>query len=232
MQLTINYKRILVVFAATAVIATLAWWGLAKAEGTMITICVKNNGSVYVIGEGFRRADCRRNDQLLSWNVSGVPGPQGPTGPTGPQGPSGNDGASGALGAIGPVGPQGPAGNDGAPGATGLTGPQGPAGSGGGRITRTGGDIYSNIYDSSVSQTLAPGTSATIVAHCYGGENDVVLNGGYFITNNQFFQVFSSQPHEGYLSDTMGWEIYISALPGSYTEHVIAHVRALCIHNP
>src|SRR3989344_5460312 len=105
MQITINYRRVLIAFVATAILATLAWWGLAKAEGEMITVCVKRSGAVYVIGEGFRRADCRNNDQLLSWNVGGTPGPQGP------------------------AGEQGPAGNDGAPGATGPTGPQGPAGS-------------------------------------------------------------------------------------------------------
>lgn len=106
MQTVLNYKRELIASALVAVVLAFASWQFAKAEGEMITICVRNNGTVYVIGEGFRRADCRGNDQLLGWNVGGVPGPQGPAGVPGPQG------------IPGPMGPQGPQGIPGTGGAS------------------------------------------------------------------------------------------------------------------
>jgi hypothetical protein len=43
-----------------------------------IQLCIKNSGTVFIVGEGFRKADCRRNDRLISINTTGIPGPQGP----------------------------------------------------------------------------------------------------------------------------------------------------------
>jgi hypothetical protein len=132
----------------------------------MITVCVKNNGLLYVIGEGFSRADCRSNDQLLSWNVGGTPGPQGPAGEQGLTGPQG------------PVGPQGLPGNDGAPGANGLqgpvgaTGPQGPSGSGGTGMSR------SNTYKVTASVVIESGRLGEVLVAC-NDENDILLSGGY-----------------------------------------------------
>ena len=181
MQITINYRRVLIAFVATAILATLAWWGLAKAEGEMITICVKRNGTVYVIGEGFRRADCRSNDQLLSWNVGGVSGPQGPAGE---QGPAGNDGAPGAPGPQGEQGipgPQGPTGNSGAPGATGPTGPQGPAGSL---------DTLNTYYRLSDEVSVLQNQPQHVEASCDTG--DLVLSGGHIAT--PYLDIISSYP--------------------------------------
>ena len=38
-------------------------WSYSQATGNEITICAKKSGLVYVIGDGFRRADCKKNDQ-------------------------------------------------------------------------------------------------------------------------------------------------------------------------
>ncbi|OGI60912.1 hypothetical protein A2641_00795 [Candidatus Nomurabacteria bacterium RIFCSPHIGHO2_01_FULL_37_25] len=89
-------------------------WSYSQATGNEITICAKKSGLVYVIGDGFRRADCKKNDQLLTWNVVGIKGdkgdkgdtgdvgPRGPIGETGPQGLKGDKGDSGNLEELGP----------------------------------------------------------------------------------------------------------------------------------
>ena len=59
---------------------------------------------VYVIGAGFRREDCRRNESLLTWNTQGIQGPQGEKGEKGDQG---NPGSQGLMGSQGPNGMDG-----------------------------------------------------------------------------------------------------------------------------
>ena len=75
-----------------------------------VTICVKKNGVVYVVGDGFKKADCKKNDSLIVVN-SGAQGPIGPQGPIGLTGPQGIQGDAGSQGPQGPVGPQGPTGS-------------------------------------------------------------------------------------------------------------------------
>ena len=58
-------------------------YSYTKAVDSQITICAKKSGLVYIIGDEFRRADCRKNDSLLSWNTTGVKGPKGDKGDTG-----------------------------------------------------------------------------------------------------------------------------------------------------
>ena len=65
-----------------------------KAEGNQITVCVKNDGLMYVIGGEFKRSECKENDSLLSWNVKGIQGPKGEKGDVGPMGPQGEKGDS------------------------------------------------------------------------------------------------------------------------------------------
>ncbi len=72
-----------------AVISGLGYWSIAQAEGTEISMCVKQSGASYVIGTGFQNQSCKNNEQLLSFNVQGLTGPQGVQGPIGPQGPEG-----------------------------------------------------------------------------------------------------------------------------------------------
>lgn len=66
--------------------------------GGDITVCVKKSGAMFMIGEGFKRADCKDNEQLVSWNMQGPTGPKGDKGEPGPQGEKGD------------IGPRGPAG--------------------------------------------------------------------------------------------------------------------------
>lgn len=85
-------------------------------------------GQVRIIGPN---DTCRRNETLITWNITGPqgpkgdPGPQGVPGPAGPQGLPGAQGLQGPKGDVGPIGPQGP---QGPKGDTGLQGPVGPVG--------------------------------------------------------------------------------------------------------
>ena len=211
MYITIHNKNVLAAFVATAVLATLVWWGLARAEGEMITVCVKSNGAVYVIGEGFRRANCKNNDQLLSWNVGGVPGPQG---------------AQGEQGVPGPQGPQGEAGETGATGAQGVEGPIGSQGPAGEAIARD------RIYEVTILQSVAPGDAALVRASCHDA-NDILMNGGYSTTGSELFQIFGSFPdNDTSFNPNMGWKASLgntSALGGL---NVDFYVTALCLAVP
>ncbi len=116
MQITLRYKWVSAVLVLGVAVFSLVSWNLAQATGGTITVCVKNEGAMYMIGDGFKRAHCKDNDQLISWGVvgpqgiQGVPGAIGPTGPQGPIGLTGTDGAQGPVGPQGPQGIQGPAG--------------------------------------------------------------------------------------------------------------------------
>jgi hypothetical protein len=112
-------KRAHVLFGG-AFVLVIGLYGVAssRAAGREITICVKRSGLVYVIGDGFRRSECRGTDQLISWSAESVPGPQGPAGA---HGVDGTNGAPGADGAAGPQGPQGPQGAQGVPGTASIT---------------------------------------------------------------------------------------------------------------
>ncbi len=89
-------------------IVSLSAWSYTKAEGVTLEVCVKKSGLIYVIGEDFRRSECKKNDSLLSWNTAGI---QGPRGETGLQGPKGDTGPQGEVGDNGPMGQQGPKGD-------------------------------------------------------------------------------------------------------------------------
>lgn len=84
-----NKYNIVVPFALILVVSVFGAWGYASAVGDQITICAKKSGLVYVIGEDFKRKDCKATDQLLSFNVSGPKGDKGDVGPRGPAGESG-----------------------------------------------------------------------------------------------------------------------------------------------
>ena len=84
-----------VVLGLLALIAAFSLWSMAQASGTTISLCVKHSGDSYVIGSGFAHQDCKNNEQLLTFNVTGPQGPQGVPGPTGPQGNPGPTGPEG-----------------------------------------------------------------------------------------------------------------------------------------
>jgi hypothetical protein len=85
----------------------------------IIQACVRKDGRLRLVAE---KADCRKTERPISWNVRGAQGESGPQGPVGPAGADGAPGPSGVDGASGPAGPAGP------PGPQGERGPQGPKG--------------------------------------------------------------------------------------------------------
>lgn len=94
----------LVLFGLVISAGTLAY---TKAEGNQITVCVKKSGFVYVIGEEFKRDECKKNDSLLSWNTTGIQGQKGDKGDIGATGPQGLQGIQGDVGPVGPKGIKG-----------------------------------------------------------------------------------------------------------------------------
>lgn len=97
-----NYRIIAGVLFLLLVASTgFSVWRYTRAAGDEITVCVKKDGIVHVIGEGFKRADCKKNESLLSWNTEGV---QGPKGDEGEQGLKGDKGDQGSMGERGPAG--------------------------------------------------------------------------------------------------------------------------------
>jgi hypothetical protein len=69
--------------------AVLGGWAYTHAEGSVVTICIKQTGLVHVIGEGFKRADCKNNEQLITFNTQGVQGIKGDKGDKGDRGDPG-----------------------------------------------------------------------------------------------------------------------------------------------
>jgi len=125
-----------------------------SAASNVIRACVKSEGQPRIVDN---LADCKKNEEGISWNIVGPQGPQGIPGisvttaavavgdltcPTGGvkissasaatfvcNGAKGDKGEQGATGATGAAGANG---TDGALGAQGPPGPQGPAGTSGG----------------------------------------------------------------------------------------------------
>ncbi len=52
--------------------------------------CIKRSGRVYIIGEEYRRQECRLNDVVTTLSTEEIAGPQGPSGPEGPKGDTGS----------------------------------------------------------------------------------------------------------------------------------------------
>lgn len=117
----------------TLVIAVVAGFGLVvplpalanqypavEVQSSVMQACVSPKTGVIRIPKlktlnGKTVVQCRRNEELRSWSLTGptgAAGAQGATGPTGPggSGPAGAAGATGATGATGPAGPAGPSG--------------------------------------------------------------------------------------------------------------------------
>ncbi|GEM_PF-4089609 len=83
---------------AGVVLLLVGLWTYTRAVGDEISICVTKAGVTHVVGDGFKRADCKKNETLLTWNVQG---------PKGDKGDQGIQGEQGSIGSQGPVGPQG-----------------------------------------------------------------------------------------------------------------------------
>src|SRR6266508_2183875 len=95
----VRVRTIAIGFAALVGLAGTA----ALAEGTT---SVNGDGTIVACqksGKSFLRvvrnaSDCRKNERVITWNVSGPAGPPGPAGPAGPTGPAGPAGAKGDQG--------------------------------------------------------------------------------------------------------------------------------------
>src|SRR3989344_6018083 len=85
--------KTLAVIGVVLLAVSLLVWQARAAEDESLTLCFRRNGLVFAVGDGFRRADCRHNERLVTLNLGGgLPGPEGPVGdkgPTGDQGPIG-----------------------------------------------------------------------------------------------------------------------------------------------
>jgi len=101
----------------------------APPRSNLIIACYnRETGHARIVGS---IADCRRDENFVTWNIQGPQGPAGPqgvAGPQGPAGPAGPQGSAGPKGATGTTGPQGPQGLPGPAGPAGATGPAGPIG--------------------------------------------------------------------------------------------------------
>ncbi len=111
-KINMNTKKFAVLFLGLAIVFA-GTWTYIKADGQQISVCVKKSGFVYVIGENFRREECKKGDSFLSWNIAGIQGPKGDKGDTGEQGPVGLTGLQGIQGERGDIGPTGPQGEPG-----------------------------------------------------------------------------------------------------------------------
>jgi len=118
-------KKSQVILIITIVILAFGFWSYSQAVGNEIEVCVKKGGAVFMIGEGFKRADCLKNEKLVTWNIVGPQGPQGPIGLTGPKGDKGDVGSQGPIGLTGQQGVQGEVGPKGDKGDVGLSVPRG-----------------------------------------------------------------------------------------------------------
>jgi len=114
-----RFRRIGVVGPIALLVAAGGAWATgtlgASSSDDVIHGCVGTGQGQLRIVAG--PADCRANEQALSWNVHGV---AGPTGPRGPEGVPGLPGEKGAPGDVGPRGETGPAGPAGPPGTVTL----------------------------------------------------------------------------------------------------------------
>lgn len=57
--------------------SVLGLWAYSKADGGTISVCVNKTGVMYMVGQGFIRNNCMKNDKLLTWNIQGPPRPTG-----------------------------------------------------------------------------------------------------------------------------------------------------------
>lgn len=55
--------------------------------GSSIEFCIKESGAAFVVGYGFKKKECKKDDRLITINKTGPVGPQGPQGIPGVAGP-------------------------------------------------------------------------------------------------------------------------------------------------
>ena len=109
---TISYKPLVYVLGVTAI--ALGIVSFTYANSNEITVCINKDGEMNLISAGRKNDECKKKDNLLTWNITG---PQGLQGVTGPQGEKGDTGLQGPQGGIGPMGIKGPKGDTSSQGA-------------------------------------------------------------------------------------------------------------------
>jgi hypothetical protein len=150
---------------------------VAAAQGEVIQACVRPGGQLRIIDAS---DECRNNEQLLEWNIQGIPGPQGEKGDPGDLGPPG------PLGPVGPTGPEGP---------PGPPGPEGPAGPG----LITGWELVTKDFD-------LPGHDLrSVLVWCPYGK--VVLGGGFDVPTT--VQIVHSAPGGSDYLGIRQWYIHV-----------------------
>ncbi len=157
-----------------------------KAEGNQITVCVKKSGLVYVIGEEFRRSECKKNDSLLSWNTAGMQGLKGDKGDMGPQG---TQGIKGDAGDTGPQGMKGDKGDNATHGAGNIAFCSSRYGSSCQAVLKTDGTIWEWTGDIWIPMVNEPRSIPVPVSEVIDWEFQMVLdkNGDVWRwTNNQW----------------------------------------------
>lgn len=226
-----NSWHILGIITVAGLLAT-TMWSYSQAAGTAVSVCVKRSGLVYIIGDGFRRSECRGADTLLTLGVEGPVGPQGPQGEAGPQGiqgpqglqgepgvpgEQGPQGVQGEPGPVGPIGPQGATGPQGMQGPQGLQGIPGPAGAVGGFP-----DVYVRSTIVAIPSVAEWAGAIEGAASCDIG--DKLLSGGYAI-NTGGVDVTRSVPFPFFAQPT--WVVtVVNQIGGAKTLTVYAY----CAH--
>jgi len=89
MKISMNKLSIALFGIGILFISSFLWTYIQANNGGEITVCVKENGAMYLIGEGFKRTECKGKQQLLSWNTQGLQGEKGEKGEKGDKGDPG-----------------------------------------------------------------------------------------------------------------------------------------------
>ena len=207
---------------------------------TALSICVKQNGLMYVIGSGFRKVDCKPNDRIIDFGLSGSNGPTGAIGAMGVTGPVGTTGATGVVGEPGPTGPTGATGLQGIQGLSGDVGPTGPSGVGFTGATGVVGPIgatglpglngpagATGLNGISGHEIVAVSDTSTtdpkiLTVTCPAGK--VVVGGGY-TSSTQSIQIQQNNPSS---NNTWTVDLNKTTTGGEWT----AAVYAICVATP
>lgn len=193
MKINTNVYKVSALFTAVSIMS-LSAWTFTQAEGDQITVCVKKDGLMYVVGGEFKKKDCKHESNLLTWNKAGLQGPKGDVGATGPQGAQGEAGPMGTQGLKGDMGATGPQGE------VGLSGPQGPKGD-------TGLLSSTFVVTNSVTSLENIPTGRKVIAEAVCPNGSLLLSGGTQVTydKSDIYQDVQVAISESYPSSVSTW---------------------------
>src|SRR3989344_5406013 len=81
-----------IIFIVSIAILITGWYFVSANDSENITVCVRRNGAMYLVGDDYMRDECRKKDTLLSWHIKGDKGDPGEKGEKGDLGVNGKDG--------------------------------------------------------------------------------------------------------------------------------------------